>query len=269
MHRARADHGRVRLQRRGHVRDRVTRRPRLPVVLPLGRVAPEPAGTVVRPVVLQRQRLRVRRVPVDLLARGLGGGERPARAEVEEARRRARDRPARERLLEPGIRIARRLLAGRRLAGAVVEQDPDLGESLERRQGALVGGLLLDRVRRERDRVGRRQPHRGLVDHRRGPTDAGLVDHRRLVRDEQLEEVVPAVEGGRVERVDVGTVREREPLELRAGHVLRQVGAVPAGLLVLELTGHEHRDLDLVDEADRVKRIRDRRDVVRVRRGSW
>ncbi len=62
----------------------------------------------------------------------------------------------------------------------------------------------------------------------------------------------------------MGAVGEREPLVLRAGEVLGQVGAVPAGLLVLPLAGHERRHVDLVDERDRVERVGHRRVVGRV-----
>ncbi len=82
--------------------------------------------------------------------------------------------------------------------------------------------------------------------------------------DVQLEEVVPPVEGLRVQRVDVGAVGEGEPLLLGAGEVPHQRRAVPAGLLVLPLAGQEHRHLDLVDERDRVERVGGLRDVVLV-----
>ena len=87
---------------------------------------------------------------------------------------------------------------------------------------------------------------------------------RRLLGDVELQEVVPAVERLRVERVDVGAVGEREPLLVRAGEVLGERRAVAAGLLVLPLAGHEDRHLDLVDERDRGERVGDLRDVVGV-----
>ena len=49
-----------------------------------------------------------------------------------------------------------------------------------------------------------------------------------------------------------------------AGEVLRQIGAVPAGLLVLPLACHESRNVDVVDERDRVQRVGDGRVVGRV-----
>ena len=55
----------------------------------------------------------------------------------------------------------------------------------------------------------------------------------------------------RIERVDVGAVGEREPLALRACQVLSEIGAVPAGLLVLELAGHEHRHVDFLARTSR------------------
>ena len=88
--------------------------------------------------------------------------------------------------------------------------------------------------------------------------DPGLVDDRRLVGDEQLEEVVPAVERvGSSESMWAPLVNVNH-LQLGAGEVLGEIGAVPAGLLVLPLAGHEHRHLDLVDERDRVERVGDR-----------
>ena len=72
------------------------------------------------------------------------------------------------------------------------------------------------------------------------------------------------VVGVGVERVDVGAVGEREPLLLGAGEVLDQIGAMTAGLLVLELAGHEHGHVDLVDERDRVQLVGDLRLVMGV-----
>ena len=82
-----------------------------------------------------------------------------------------------------------------------------------------------------------------------------LVFDRRLTRDEQLQEVVQPVERIWIERVDVRAVGEREPLVFGAGEVLRQVGAVAAGLLVLPLACHERRNVDVVNERDRVQRV--------------
>ena len=137
---------------------------------------------------------------------------------------------------------------------------------LERGERRAVRRDQLDRVGRQRHEVGLREAHRRLVDDRRGRVDDRRVHDRRLVRDEQLQEVVPAVVRGRVERVDVRAVGEREPLLRRAGEVPDEVGAVSAGLLVLPLAGHEHRHVDLVDERDRVERVGDRGVVVRVGR---
>ncbi len=80
----------------------------------------------------------------------------------------------------------------------------------------------------------------------------------------QLQEVVEAIERRRIQRVDVRAVGEREPLLGGAREVLCQIGAVPAGLLVLPLAGHERRHLDVLDERDRIERVGDLRVVGRV-----
>ena len=53
-------------------------------------------------------------------------------------------------------------------------------------------------------------------------------------------------------------VGEREPFLIGAGEVGNQLRAVPTGLLVLELTRHERRHLDLVHERHRIERVGDR-----------
>ena len=93
--------------------------------------------------------------------------------------------------------------------------------------------------------------HRLLVDHGRSRVDGRGVHDRRLLRDVELQEVVPAVEGRRVERVDVRPVGEREPLARRSGEVLGQIWAVTAGLLVSPLARHVHGHPDLLDKRDR------------------
>ena len=110
------------------------------------------------------------------------------------------------------------------------------------------------------------ESHRRLVDDRGCRPGERHVHDGRLVSDEQLQEVVPAVEGVRVERVDVCAVGEGEPLLTRPGEVLDQFRAVSPRLLVLPLAGHEDRHLDLVDEGDGVQWVGDRRVVVRVGR---
>ena len=132
--------------------------------------------------VVEGDGLRVRRVPVDALVRCRAVLQRSVRAEVPEARLGTGDRERRERLLEARVRIASRLLAGRRGAGTVVEQHPDRGKLLERGQGGLVGRFLLDRIERESVQIGVRKPHRLLVDVRRGGSDQRLVDDRRRWR---------------------------------------------------------------------------------------
>ena len=117
----------------------------------------------------------------------------------------------------------------------------------------------------QRDDVGLREAHRLLVDDRRGRARDRRLHDRRFAGDVQLEEVVPAVERVRIERVDVRAVGEREPLPVRAGELADELGAVPPGLLVLPLAGHEDGHVDLVDERDGVERIRDRGVVVGVR----
>src|SRR5207302_9451735 len=57
-------------------------------------------------------------------------------------------------------------------------------------------------------------------------------------------------------------VGEGEPLLVRAGEVRDQRRAVSTGLLVLELTGHERRHVDLVHERHRIERVGDRWVVV-------
>ena len=87
--------------------------------------------------------------------------------------------------------------------------------------------------------------------------DGSRVQDRRLLGDVELQEVVPPVEGGGVERVDVSAVGEGEPFASCPGEVLGQIGTVTAGLLVRPLAGHEHRHVDLVDEGDRRQRVGD------------
>ena len=72
--------------------------------------------------------------------------------------------------LVEGLLVARVGLAGL-AARAVVEEDPDRRLRLERRERALVGRLLLDRIRRHGHSA---DPERHLVDDRR----AGLDDRR-------------------------------------------------------------------------------------------
>ena len=60
----------------------------------------------------------------------------------------------------------------------------------------------------------------------------------------------------------MGAVGEPEPFLAGPGEVRDQVGAVPAGLLILPLAGEEHRDVDLVHQRDRVERVSDLGPVV-------
>ena len=91
----------------------------------------------------------------------------------------------------------------------------------------------------------------------------------RRLRDVELEEVEPAHEDRRVERVDVRAVGEREPLALRAGEAPRQRRAVAAGLLVGPLAGEVDGHADPVDEAHGRERVGDLRHVVVVRCAPW
>ncbi len=86
-------------------------------------------------------------------------------------------------------------------------------------------------------------------------TESGML--RSPLRDVELQEVVPAVERLRVERVGVHAVGEREPLALGAGEAPRERRAVAAGLLVGPLAGEVGRRLDLVHERDRRQRVGD------------
>src|SRR5207249_7946756 len=106
-------------------------------------------------------------------------------------------------------------------------------------------GDRLDRIPRVQAYILLRSSERAVHDQRRCRVLDPLVQGRRLVRDVQLEEVVPTVVRLRVERVDVSTVGEGEPLLIGAGEMRDELGAVPAGLLVFELTRHERRDVDL------------------------
>jgi len=111
------------------------------------------------------------------------------------------------RLLEAGLRLARPCVP----PAAVVEQHADRRQLLERRQGAAsVGGLQLDRVGRQ-DHAG--DPHRLLVDRRRGRVDQRGVGYRGLVwprrapkKSYQRLETSPGSS-----EVDVSAVGEREP----------------------------------------------------------
>ena len=195
MNRAGPDHRGVLGERCGDVGDGRAGRVLLPVPRPLGRVAPQAATAGVTRVVVRRQRLRVRGVPVDPLAARPAVGERAARAKVPEAGRGARHREARKALLEARIRAPGSERTGRRLACAVVELDGHLGELLERRKRRRVARNALDGVGRERDRIAERDPHRLVVDQgrRRLSHERARVEHRRLVGDEQVQEVEPAV----------------------------------------------------------------------------
>ncbi len=114
------------------------------------------------------------------------------------------------------------------------------------------------------ERVGHVVAHaeRGPVDDRRGEPQQAVVGAGWSFGDEEFEEVEDLVEVRRVECVDVRAVGEAEPLVVGAGEVPDQLGAVPAGLFVLELTRQVHRHVDLVYEADRVERVGDGRVVV-------
>ena len=167
--------------------------------------------------------------------------------EVERACLGPGDRPARPRALEAGHGMAR-LEAAR----TVVEQHADRRQRLEGGQRPLVRRLRLDRVVRQRHA---RDAHRLLIDHRSGGLDQRRVGDRRLLGHVELEEVVPAVEVLRRQRVDVRPVGEREPLAVRPGELAGERRAVAAGLLVGPLAGHERRHLDLVHERDRRERV--------------
>ena len=126
-------------------------------------------------------------------------------------------------------------------------------------QRPFVGRLQLDGVHGQGQAF---DAHRFFVDQGRGGLDDRRAEDRCSFRDVELEEVVPAVEGRRVQRVDVGAVGEGEPFAVRAAEVLGEVRAVPAGLLVGPLAGHEGRHVDLVDEGDRREGVGDCRVVV-------
>ena len=246
------DDRRVLAQPTRDVRHGATRGRWLPVVVG-GRV-PQAARTGVAGEVIQRPCVRVPRERVRVRVLWPPAAERALARDVPGLRGRSRDREARPGLLEPGLR-----LAGALASGAAVEQDPDRFELLEGGQRTRVRGLGLNRIRRQRDP---RDPHRHLVDRGRASLDLRGVRYRRLVRDVQLEEVVPAVERLRVERVDVGSVREREPPAVGAGEARGEIRAVTAGLLVRPLAGHVRRHVDLVDERVGRQRVGHRRAVV-------
>ena len=71
---------------------------------------------------------------------------------------------------------------------------------------------------------------------------------RNLLRDEDRQELHPAREHRRVERIGVTAVLRGEPHFLRAGELAEQVGEVAAGLLVLPVADEVHGHVDLVDE---------------------
>ena len=60
-------------------------------------------------------------------------------------------------------------------------------------------------------------------------------------------------------------VGEREPFVAGAGEVLREIGAVTAGLLIGPLAGEVRRHVDLVHERDRRQRVGDGRAVMGIR----
>ena len=164
-----------------------------------------------------------------------------------------------ERSLEAGVRIA-----GRGAARPVVEQHPDRGQPLEGGECGRIRGDLLNRVWRQGDAV---DPQRRLIDGRRERFHPGR-QMWRLSGNVELEEVVPTVERVRVKRVGVDPVGEREPFVAGAGEVLREIGAVTAGLLIGPLAGEVRRHVDLVHERDRRQRVGDGRAVMGICVGS-
>ena len=239
------------LQGRAHVGQRAARGALRPLVV--GRRRPDPArpGPGVAAEVRRRPRVGVPcealgALPPDPV------GELLAAAEIPRSRLRPRYRKALERLLERGDR------GSRRAARAVVEQDAHRRLGLEGGERRLVVRLLLDRIVRQADAL---HPQESRIEHGSGGPH-GRWQLGSSPGDVELEEVEPAVERRRVERVRVDPVCEREPLPLRAGEARGQRRAVAARLLVGPLAGEEHRDVDLVDEGDRRQRVDHLRAVV-------